>query len=99
MPAKDRSEGLHMTINAQTIAYRHGDTGLTGQFAWDAERGDQRPGILVAHGRAGLYSHAQGPARPPREPGLPALPGGWSGRRGAGNPRPFPARIPALPRG
>jgi dienelactone hydrolase len=52
-----------MRMDTQAIAYRDGDTELTGQFAWDADRDDRRPGILVVHGGAGLDSHAKGRAR------------------------------------
>jgi dienelactone hydrolase len=52
-----------MRMNTQVIAYRDGDTELTGQFVWDAERDDKRPGILVVHGGAGLDDHAKGRAR------------------------------------
>ncbi|OLE49238.1 MAG: hypothetical protein AUG46_01000 [Acidobacteria bacterium 13_1_20CM_3_58_11] len=96
MPAKDRSEGLHMTINAQTIAYRHGDTELTGQFAWDAERGDQRPGILVVHGGAGLYSHAQGRANRLAELGFVVFACAMYGRGVAGNRERIMASIAEL---
>ena len=51
-----------MTMNTQAIAYRDGDTELTGQLTWDADRGGKRPGILVVHGGAGLDSHAKGRA-------------------------------------
>src|SRR5882757_367088 len=39
-----------MRMDTQTVTYRDGDTELTGHFAWDAERADKRPGILVAPG-------------------------------------------------
>jgi len=96
MPAKDRSEGLNMTINVQTIAYRHGDAELSGQFAWDAERGDQRPGILVVHGAAGLDSHAQGRANRLAELGFVAFACDMYGHGVAGNRERIMASIAEL---
>src|SRR5260370_30121992 len=63
MPITDCSEEEQVAINTQAIAYRDGDTELTGQLTWDAERGDKHPGILVVHGGAGLDSHAKGRAK------------------------------------
>ena len=50
-------------MNTQPVAYRDGDTPLTGFLAQDETRGDKRPGILVVHGGAGLDDHAKGRAR------------------------------------
>ena len=85
-----------MTINAQTIAYRHGDTELTGQFAWDAERGDQRPGILVVHGGAGLDSHAKGRANRLAALGFVVFACDMYGHGVAGNRERIMARIAEL---
>ena len=43
-----------MPINTQSIAYRDGETELTGLLASDDSRSGERPGILVVHGGAGL---------------------------------------------
>ncbi len=85
-----------MTINAQTIAYRHGDTELTGQLAWDAERGDQRPGILVVHGGAGLDSHAKGRANRLAELGFVVFACDMYGQGVAGNRERIMASIAEL---
>jgi len=50
-------------MNTQTISYREQNTSLTGYLACDDTRGDQRPGILVVHGGAGLDDHAKKRAR------------------------------------
>ena len=70
-----------MRIHTQAVEYRDGDTDLTGQFTWDAERGDKRPGILVVHGGAGLDSHAKGRAKRLAERGFAAtcMAMGWQG--------------------
>lgn len=46
-------------MNERSIAYLDGDRALTGFLVWDDARGDRRPGILVAHGGAGLDAHAR----------------------------------------
>ena len=50
-------------MNTQSVAYRDGDTPLTGFLAWDETKSGARPGILVVHGGAGLDDHAKGRAR------------------------------------
>lgn len=52
-----------MTISAEAVAYRDGETPLTGYLAWDDGRRGPRPGVLVVHGGAGLDEHAKGRAR------------------------------------
>ena len=52
-----------MRINTQSIAYRDGETELTGLLAWDDSQFGERPGVLVVHGGAGLDNHAKGRAR------------------------------------
>src|SRR5262252_505453 len=52
-----------MPISTQSIAYRDGETELTGLLAWDDSQFGERPGILVVHGGAGLDDHAKGRAR------------------------------------
>jgi len=96
MLAKDRSEGLNMTINAQEIAYRYGDTEFTGQLAWDAERRDQRPGILVVHGGAGLDAHAKGRANRLAELGFVVFACDMYGHGVAGNRERIMASIAEL---
>ena len=50
-------------IRTQTTQYHDGDVSLTGFVVWDDARADQRPGVLVVHGGAGLDSHAKQRAR------------------------------------
>ncbi|HEV8041262.1 MAG TPA: dienelactone hydrolase family protein [Bryobacteraceae bacterium] len=50
-------------MNSLLIRYQDNDTPLTGFLVWDDARGDQRPGILVVHGGAGLDDHAKERAR------------------------------------
>jgi dienelactone hydrolase len=85
-----------MRMNAQAIAYRDGGTELTGQFTWDAERGDKRPGILVVHGGAGLDSHAKGRARRLAELGFVVFACDMYGNGVAGNRERVMARIAEL---
>jgi dienelactone hydrolase len=51
-----------LPIATRTIPYRDEETALTGVLAWDDERKDKRPGILLVHGGAGLDDHARGQA-------------------------------------
>lgn len=85
-----------MRMDTQTIAYRDGDTELTGQFVWDAERNEKRPGILVVHGGAGLDSHAKGRARRLAELGYVAFACDMYGNGVAGNRERVMARITEL---
>jgi dienelactone hydrolase len=62
-----------MAIDTQVVAYRDGDTALSGFLAWDGTRRDRRPGVLVVHGGAGLDDHARGRARRFAEWGLVAF--------------------------
>jgi dienelactone hydrolase len=50
-------------IETEQIAYRDGDTRLTGFLARDADTVGRRPGVLVVHGGAGIDDHARGRAR------------------------------------
>ena len=50
-------------ITSREISYRDGDAELTGMLVSDEARSDQRPGILVVHGGAGLDDHAKGRAK------------------------------------
>jgi len=52
-----------MPINTQSIAYRDGETELTGVLVSNDSRYQKRPGILVVHGGAGLDDHAKERAR------------------------------------
>jgi dienelactone hydrolase len=90
------SEDEHMRMNTQAIAYRDGDTELTGQFTWDAERSDKRPGILVVHGGAGLDAHAKGRARQLAELGYVVFACDMYGNGVAGNRERVMARIAEL---
>jgi uncharacterized protein (TIGR03435 family) len=83
-------------VSKQAIAYRDGDTELTGEFTWDAERGDKRPGILVVHGGAGLDAHAKGRAKGLAELGFVALACDIYGNGVAGNRERVMARIAEL---
>src|SRR5258708_8818630 len=84
MPITHCSEEEHVVINTQAIAYRDGDTELTGHLTWDAERGDKHPGILVVHGGAGLDSHATGRAKRLAELGFVVFACDMSGNEVAG---------------
>jgi dienelactone hydrolase len=50
------------TVITQSISYHDENTSLTGFIACDDTKGEQRPGILVVHGGAGLDEHARGRA-------------------------------------
>jgi dienelactone hydrolase len=85
-----------MRMHTQAIAYRDGDTELTGQFTWDTERGDKRPGILVVHGGAGLDAHANDRAGRMAELGFVAFACDMYGNGVAGNRERVMARIAEL---
>lgn len=85
-----------MRMNTQAIEYRDGDTELTGQFAWDGECNDKRPGVLVVHGGAGLDSHAKGRARRLAELGFVVFACDMYGNGVAGNRERVIARIAEL---
>src|SRR5260370_15429614 len=95
-PITDCSKEEHVGINTQAIAYRDGDTELTGQLTWDAERGDKHPGILVVHGGAGLDSHAKGRAKRLAELGFVVFACDMYGNGVAGNRERVMARIAEL---
>jgi dienelactone hydrolase len=78
------------------VEYRDGDTELTGQFTWDAERADKRPGILVVHGGAGLDAHAKGRAKRLAERSFVAFACDMYGNGVAGNRERVMARITEL---
>src|SRR5467141_1853541 len=85
-----------MRMDTQTVTYRDGDTELTGHCAWDAERADKRPGILVVHGGAGLDSHAKGRAKRLAELGFVVFACDMYGNGVAGNRERVMARIAEL---
>ena len=85
-----------MTMSTRAVAYRDGVTELTGEFAWDAERSDKRPGILVVHGGAGLDAHAKGRAKRLAELGYIAFACDMYGNGVAGNRERVMARIAEL---
>lgn len=62
-----------MRIETEQVAYRDGDTRLTGLLARDADQTGKRPGVLVVHGGAGLDDHARGRARRFAEAGFVAF--------------------------
>ncbi len=51
-----------MTLTAQNLEYTDDGTTLDGALVLDEGRSDQRPGILLIHGGAGLDDHARGQA-------------------------------------
>ncbi len=51
-----------MTLAAQNLEYTDDATTLEGVVVLDETRSDQRPGILLIHGGAGLDDHARGQA-------------------------------------
>ena len=85
-----------MPINTQSIAYRDGETELTGLLAWDDSRSGERPGILVVHGGAGLDNHAKGRARRLAELGLVVFACDLYGNGVAGNRERVMSRIMEL---
>jgi dienelactone hydrolase len=85
-----------MTLNTQMVPYRDGDTDLTGQFTWDTERDEKRPGILVVHGGAGLDSHAKERSRRLAELGFVVFACDMYGNGVAGNRERVMARIAEL---
>src|ERR1700726_2215915 len=96
MPIADCLKEEYVAINTQAIAYRDGDTELTGQLTWNAERGDKHPGILVVHGGAGLASHAKGRAKRLAELGFVTFACDMYGKGVAGNRERVMARIAEL---
>ena len=85
-----------MPINTQSIAYRDGETELTGLLAWDDSRFGKRPGVLVVHGGAGLDNHAKGRARRLAELGLVVFACDLYGNGVAGNRELVMSRIMEL---
>src|ERR1700687_5074504 len=96
MPIADCLKEEYVAINTQAIAYRDGDTELTGQLTWNAERGDKHPGILVVHGGAGLDSHANRRAKRLAELGVVVFSCDMYGNGVAGNRERVMARIAEL---
>jgi dienelactone hydrolase len=85
-----------MQLKTETIAYRDGDTELTGQFAWDYDRNDKHPGILVVHGGAGLDDHAKDRAKRIAEMGYIAFACDMYGNGVTGNRERVIAKIQEL---
>ena len=85
-----------MPINTQSIAYRDGETELTGLLAWDDSQFGERPGILVVHAGAGLDNHAKGRARRLAELGLVVFACDLYGNGVAGNRERVMSRIMEL---
>ena len=61
------------SIAARDLSYDDLDTRLTGRFYWDQTRDAPQPGILLAHGGAGLDDHAREQARRYAELGYAVL--------------------------
>jgi len=85
-----------MPINTQSIAYRDGETELTGLLASNDSRYEKRPGILVVHGGAGLDRHAKERARRIAELGFVVFACDMYGNGVAGNRERVIARIMEL---
>jgi dienelactone hydrolase len=60
---ENRNQGERMAITTRPLPYQDGDVPLTGFLAWDETWQDRRPGILIAHGGAGLDDHARAQAQ------------------------------------
>jgi dienelactone hydrolase len=52
-----------MPAATRTVTYNDQETALTGFLAWDDAARQPLPGLLLAHGGAGLDDHAKGQAR------------------------------------
>jgi len=50
-------------IHTEEVAYRAGDVAMKGYLAWDADRQDVRPGVLVVHEWWGCNEYSQRRAR------------------------------------
>ena len=74
-----------MTLAAQDLEYTDGGTTLDGVVVLDEGRSDQRPGILLIHGGAGLDDHARGQAHRYAELGYVVLACDMYGRGIAGD--------------
>jgi dienelactone hydrolase len=85
-----------LKINIQAVEYHDGDTDLTGLFVWDDSQTNKRPGLLVAHGGAGLDDHAKGRARRFAELGYLAFACDLYGKGVAGDRQRIMARIAEL---
>ena len=85
-----------MPINTQSIAYRDGETELTGLLVSNDSRYEKRPGILVVHGGAGLDDHAKERARRIAELGFVVFACDMYGNGVAGNRERVIARIMEL---
>ena len=72
-------------IETRDVRYFDGDDTLDGVLAWDGDRSQRRPGILVIHGGAGLDDHAKGRARLLAAAGYVALACDLYGDRITGN--------------
>lgn len=51
-----------MPLTTRDVEYTDAGTTLDGVVVLDEDRGDQRPGVLIIHGGAGLDDHARGQA-------------------------------------
>jgi dienelactone hydrolase len=64
---------IHRRITSRALAYRDGDTPLTGMLFWDETQPAPAPGILLVHGGAGLDDHARDQAQRYAGLGYPVL--------------------------
>jgi len=62
-----------LNIISQAVAYRDGDTELSGWLFFEGASPEARPGVLVVHGGAGLDDHAKSRARGFAEQGFIAF--------------------------
>ena len=85
-----------MALISETIAYRDGETELSGALFWDSARSGSRPAILVVHGGAGLDDHAKGRARGFAERGFVVFACDMYGKGVAGSRERIMARINEL---
>jgi dienelactone hydrolase len=74
-----------MTVVTQDLEYTDDGTTLDGLVVLDEARSDQRPGVLLIHGGAGLDDHARGQAHRYAELGYVVLACDMYGRGVAGN--------------
>ncbi len=85
-----------MKIHSEEIGYQDGDTQLTGMFFFDDTVEENRPGLLVVHGGAGLDDHAKGRAAKFAELGFVVFACDMYGHGVAGNRERVMARIMEL---
>jgi dienelactone hydrolase len=91
------TKGEGMKLKTESVEYRDGGTRLTGMFCWDETVSrDDRPGVLIVHGGAGLDGHATDRARRLAEWGFVAFACDMYGHDVAGDRERVMARIMEL---